>query len=248
MTLLFLASSNRFTPQILLSLVPNLGCVIDLTATDRYYRPTVCYCFVCFTSQVVALLFLFYSFLFSYHKLFGASIPFLTLLLFFFSNRNSQSRASATRRSFALVTSFPTNAPSIGICIVFVYSFLFSSPFWLSSSCLVGCHLKPRHTTPNRSFNGYGCGWWDVFNALSKNVPGHAITILGRQLLLFLFVVFFRFSCRDGRTIWHRFFFGRLFPFLEPTRKRKRVGPARRGATGRTRKASITICYDPTRR
>jgi len=82
-TLLFLASSNRFTPQILLSLVPNLGCVIDLTATDRYYRPTVCYCFVCFTSQVVALLFLFYDFLFSYHKLFGASIPFLTLLLFF---------------------------------------------------------------------------------------------------------------------------------------------------------------------
>ena len=230
MTLLFLASSNRFTPQILLSLVPNLGCVIDLTATDRYYRPTVCYCFVCFTSQVVALLFLFYSFLFSYHKLFGASIPFLTLLLFFFSNRNSRSRASATRRSFALVTSFPTNAPSIGICIVFVYSFLFSSPFWLSSSCLVGCHSKPRHTTPNRSFNGYGCGWWDVFNALSKNVPGHAITILGRQLLLFLFVVFFSIFLPRRADNLASFFFWQTLSILGANKKEKE---SRTGASWR---------------
>ncbi|GAB0087416.1 RNA/RNP complex-1-interacting phosphatase [Sergentomyia squamirostris] len=34
-----LTSSERFTPTDLLAALPNLGLVIDLTATDRYYKP-----------------------------------------------------------------------------------------------------------------------------------------------------------------------------------------------------------------
>ena len=36
-----LISIYRFTPNMLVEMVPNVGCIVDLTATTRYYDPTV---------------------------------------------------------------------------------------------------------------------------------------------------------------------------------------------------------------
>jgi hypothetical protein len=36
-----LTPAFRFTPDKLMEMVPNVGSIIDLTATDKYYNPAV---------------------------------------------------------------------------------------------------------------------------------------------------------------------------------------------------------------
>lgn len=94
--------ANRFTPDNLVEMVPNVGCIVDLTATSRYYNPQVYIFFAPFLSfsllPTVIVLCIF-AFLFSFSS---TCIYSVSRCLWF---RFSSNAGSTTRRSFAQDTS-----------------------------------------------------------------------------------------------------------------------------------------------